>query len=154
MATENQHKENSFTPVTAALELARYTFQITSNLKWFPDCSFREQQKEGDKITQIIVFRDDSLTNIVREETRQIYHLAFTANEINLTRQPWRKEERLSRQREAIALCGDLLADIQICQKYFHLTAKRIKFWGGLVIGTRAALERWHESDKSRYKDV
>ena len=66
MATENQHKENSFTPVTAALELADYVFQITGNLKWFPDCSVKEQ-REGDKVTQLLVFRDDSLVNIVRE---------------------------------------------------------------------------------------
>ena len=153
MATENQHKENSFTPVTAALELADYVFQITGNLKWFPDCSVKEQ-REGDKVTQLLVFRDDSLVNIVREEARQIYHLAFTANEINLNRQPWRKNERLTRQAEAIALCGDLLADILLCRKHFHLTSKRIKYWGGLVRSARAAIERWHDSDKARYKDI
>ena len=153
MATENQHKENSFTPVTAALELADYVFQITGNLKWFPDCSVKEQ-REGDKVTQLLVFRDDSLVNTVREEARQIYHLVFTANEINLNRQPWRKNERLTRQAEAIALCGDLLADILLCRKHFHLTSKRIKYWGGLVRGTRAAIERWHDSDKARYKDI
>lgn len=153
MATENQHKENSFTPVTAALELADYVFQITGNLKRFPDCSVKEQ-REGDKVTQLLVFRDDSLVNTVREEARQIYHLVFTANEINLNRQPWRKNERLTRQAEAIALCGDLLADILLCRKHFHLTSKRIKYWGGLVRSTRAAIERWHDSDKARYKDI
>lgn len=153
MATENQHKENSFTPVTAALELADYVFRITGNLKWFPDCSVKEQ-REGDKVTQLLVFRDDSLVNIVREEARQIYHLVFTANEINLNRQPWRKNERLARQAEAIALCGDLLADILLCRKHFHLASKRIKYWGGLVRSTRAAIERWHDSDKARYKGI
>ena len=57
-------------------------------------------------------------------------------------------------QAEAIALCGDLLADILLCRKHFHLTSKRIKYWGGLVRSTRAAIERWHDSDKARYKDI
>ena len=45
MATENQHTENSFTPVTAALELADYVFQITGNLKY--DVEQRQSADNG-----------------------------------------------------------------------------------------------------------
>ena len=45
MATENQHKENSFTPVAVALELADYVFQITGNLKY--DVEQRQSADNG-----------------------------------------------------------------------------------------------------------
>ena len=154
MATENQHKPNDFTPVVKALELANYVLQITANNKWFPDCSIDRKKNNDGSITQIVVYRIDSMTNIVREEARRIFLLVHTANEINLKRQPKRKAERLRKQVEATALCDDLLADIQLCQKHFHLTSKRTKYWGELVINLRSAIERWHESDKDRYKDI
>ena len=154
MATQNQHKPNDFTPVVAAMEHADYVLHITQSPKWFHDYSVKEQKPKEGVTTKILIFHEDSLTNIVRAEARQIYHLVYTANEINLKRQPWMKEERLGRQIEAISLCGDMLADIQLCRKHFHLTASRIKHWGEMVLALRSAIERWHESDKDRYKDI
>lgn len=154
MATENQHKPNDFVPVVGAMNLADYVFKITDNINKFPDFSVKEKRNEDGTITQIYVFRDDSLTNIVREEAREIFHLTYSANEINLTRQPWRKEERLGKQAQAIAICGDLLADIQLCRKHFHLSANRIKHWGGMVRDLRTAIEGWHEKDKNRYRNT
>ena len=154
MATENQHKPNEFTPVVGSMNLAGYVYKITDNITKFPDFSVKEKKKEDGSVTQIYVFREDSLTNIVRAEAREIFHLAYSANEINLNRQPWRKEERLGKQAQAIALCGDLLADIQLCRKHFHLSSSRIKYWGTMVRDLRAAIEGWHEKDKSRYRNT
>ena len=154
MATQEQHKANDFTPVVSAMEHAEYVLHITQSPKWFHDYSAKESVGNDGRATKILVFHDDSLSNIVRAEARQIYHLTFTANEINLKRQPWRKGERLSKQAEAIALCSDMLADIQLCRRHFHLTAKRIRHWGSMVIALRTAIEHWHESDKDRYKDI
>jgi len=154
MATENMHKPNSFTPVVGAMQLVEYVFHITENPGKFRDYSLKERKTEDGSVTQVFFIRDDSLTNIVRAEARKIFHLTYSANEINLNRQPWRKDERLGKQAEAIQICGELLADIQLCRKHFHLTTQRIKNWGGMVRDLRTAIEGWHESDKARYRDI
>ena len=153
MANENQRKPNDFTPVVSAMELTEYVFEITDNLKKFPDYSVLERQV-GDKTIALIVFNQDSLTNIVREETRNIYHFVSSANRINVNRNPDRKAERLELQRKAIETCEDLLEDIQICRKHFHLSSKRIKYWGGKVRDLKLAIEKWHENDKGRYGNI
>ena len=112
------------------MELAEYTLKITGNINKFPDYTVKERQNKDGTVQQIYVFRDDSLTNIVREESRNIFHLTFTANEINLKRQPWRKGERLSKQADAIRICDEMLADIQLCRKHFHLSNKKVLYWG------------------------
>lgn len=154
MANAGDHVPNDFTPVVGAMDLADYVLLITDNLKKFPDFSVRDKRNEDGTVTQIYVFREDSLTNIVRAEARELFHLTYTANGINLNKQPWRKAERLDKQQEAIALCNDLLADIQLCRKRFHLSSKRIKHWGQMVLDLRAAIEGWHEKDKDRYKSI
>lgn len=154
MTTQNQHKPNDFTPVVGAMELAEYVFHITENPGKFKDYALKEQKSESGGVTQVFFVRDDSLTNLVRAEAREIFRLTYSANEINLTKQPWRKEERLGKQARAIELCGDMLADIQLCRKHFHLSTRRIKNWGGMVRNLRTAIEGWHEKDKARYKDI
>lgn len=154
MATQNQHRPNSFTPVVGAMNHAEYVLNITESLKNFPDYSVRERKNEDGTVTQIFVSRADSLTNTVRAEAREIYHLTYSANEINLNKQPWRKGERLGKQEKAIALCGDVLADIQLCRKHFHLNSRKVQHWGNMVRELRTAIEGWHEKDKDRYKDI
>lgn len=154
MATQNQHKPNDFTPVVGAMNHAEYVFHITDNLNKFPDYSVKNKKNPDGTITQLMVFRSDSLTNIVRAEAREIFHLTFSANEINLTRQPWRKDERLGKQAQAISVCGDLLADIQLCRKHFHLSSRKIKHWGKMVRDLRLSIEGWHEKDKDRYRNI
>lgn len=154
MATANQHKPNDFTPVVGAMELAEYTIHITDNPNKFPDFALKERKNVNGTVTQILVVRDDSLTNLVRAEAREIFRLTFSANEINLRRQPWRKDERLGKQKKAIEVCSDLLADIQLCRKHFHLSTNRIRNWGMMVITLRTAIEGWHEKDKDRYRNL
>lgn len=109
MTTQNQHKPNDFTPVVGAMELAEYVFHITENPGKFKDYALKEQKSESGGVTQVFFVRDDSLTNLVRAEAREIFHLTYSANEINLTKQPWRKKERLGKQARAIELCGDII---------------------------------------------
>lgn len=154
MATENQHKPNDFTPVVGAMNHAEYVFLITDNLNKFPDFSIKEKKNPDGTVTQLIVFRQDSLTNTVRSMANEIFMLTYTANEINLNRQPWRKEERLQKQADAIRICGDLLAEIQLCRKHFHLSSRKIKHWGSMVRDLRTAIEGWHEKDKDRYRNI
>lgn len=154
MATENQHRPNDFTPVVGAMNLAEYVFLITDNTNKFPDFTVKEKKNPDGTVTQMIIYRPDSLTNTVREEAREIFHLTYTANEINLNRQPWRKDERLGKQAAAISLCGDLLADIQLCRRHFHLSTRKVKYWGKQVRDLRDAISGWHEKDKDRYRNI
>lgn len=155
MTNEREHKPNDFTPVVGAMNLADYVMQITDNPNKFPDYVSKETRQTVDgRECIVLVQRQDSLTNVVRHQSMQIYLLAFTANEINLKRQPWRKDERLGKQAEAIRLCDEHLASIMLCRKHFHLSTKRIKHWGGMTRELRSAIDRWHESDKDRYKNI
>ena len=182
MSNAGDHKPNDFTPVVGAMNLADYTFLITDNINKFPDFCVKEikgkkrkprkkaEEKTEEKtecepeklekpeaeetVTQIFVFRGDSLTNRVRDLANEIFMLTYTANEINLTKQPWRKDERLGKQAEAIRLCGDLLAEIQLCKRHFHLTNSKTLHWGKKVRELRKAIEGWHEKDKDRYRNL
>ena len=154
MANANEHNPNDFTPVIGAMDLADYVLTITSNLNVFPDFSIKETRNPNGTVTQIYVLREDSLTNIVRTEAREIYHLTYSSNHITLKKEPWRKEERLSKQLDALSKCDDLLSDIQLCKRHFHLSTRRTLYWGKKVCDLKKAIEKWHESDKNRYKDI
>ena len=145
-------KPNDFTPVIGAINLADYVITITDNINKFPDCIAKEKKMPDGSIAQIYIQRQDSLTNWAREQAKQIFMLAYTANMINVQRQPGRREERLKRQLKAIALCEEHLAAIQLCRKHFKLSSGKVKHWGGMTLAVKAAIEGWHESDKRRYR--
>ena len=152
MIHEGGYKPNNFTPTVLAMDLCDYVFQITDNARKFPEYTETVLRNDDNTYTKLVIMRQDALVNKVREQAYNIYTLAFTANEINVGRQPERKDERLRKQAKAIELCNEHLATIQLCRKKFHLTNKRIKYWGRMTINARSALERWHESDRDRYK--
>ena len=154
MATENQHKPNDFTPVVGAMNLAEYVMHITENPKKFRDYSLTSKENGDGTITQILIFRADSLTNMVRNMANQIYLLTYAANRIRVDRQPWRKDERLEKQAEASRLCEDLLAEIQLCRKHYHLSSRQVQNWGEMVVKLKKAIDGWHEKDKDRYKNI
>lgn len=154
MATENQHRPNDFTPVVGALYLADHVITITDNVNKFPDYIQKEKKNPDGTVTQMFIQRQDSLTNWVRDQAKQIYILTYTANEINLNKQPWRKDERLTKQKEAIRICGEHLAAIQLCRKHFHLSNKKVKYWGKMTRDLRSAIEGWYEKDKDRYRNI
>lgn len=154
MTHEGQRKPNPFSTVAKVMEVAEHTFLITDNPNKFKDYVVKEKKNEDGTVSKVYIWRNDSLTNRVRDLANEIYVLAWTANEIDLRRQPERKMERLSKQVEAISKCDVLLAEIQLCRKHFHLNHKKIMYWGKLVRDARIALEGWHESDKDRYKDI
>lgn len=154
MPNKSDHKPNDFTPVVGAMYLADYVITITDNINKFPDYIQTERKNDDGTVTAIYIERQDSLVNWVREQAKQIFILTYTANEINVAKQPWRKEERLSKQAEAIRLCNEHLAAIQLCRKHFHLSNRKVKHWGQQTRDLRLAIEGWHESDKDRYKYI
>lgn len=154
MAVQNQYKENDYTVVVAALNLAEYVIHITDNLNKFPDYSTKEIIEENGLTTKILVQRQDSLVNWVRDQVKQIYLLTYTANEINVKKYPWLKDERFSKQETAINICNEHLAAIQLCKKHFHLDSSKVKYWGSITVNLKQLIEKWNKNDKRRYKDI
>lgn len=148
-----EYNFNNFTPVVKAMNLYLYVDKITTNPNKFPEYIFTEKQI-NDKTVLIVQCREDSLINLVRKHTYQIYMLCWTANEINLNKEPYRKNERLGKQLKAIELCGEHLAEVQLCKSRFHLTYKRMKHWGNMTLEVRDSIQAWHKSDRDRYKNI
>lgn len=136
------------------MNLADYVIHITDNSNNFPDYGRIEHTDSNGVTTVMLTVRQDSLTNIVREQATQIFLLAYTANRINLVKEPWKKDERLAKQEKVIDMCEDHLAMIQLCRKHFHLSSKRIKYWGQLTLDVKNSVRAWNQSDKDRYKDI
>ena len=136
------------------MKLYGHVEHITSNPKKFQEYKESEKQNQDGTVTKIIMVRQDNLTNRVRQQAYDIYINAHMANEINVNREPGRAQERLLRQQKAISLCEEHLAAIQLCQKHFHLSFKKVKFWGNMAITARDSLKAWHTSDLSRYKQL
>jgi len=147
-------KQNDFTALVEAMNLAAYVDLITDNLKVFPDYSKVNEKDSNGNAYSVYVQKSSSLTNWVVNQTRKIFILTYSANRINLNKQPERKKERLDKECQAIELCYEHLAAIQLCKRRFHLSSKRIKYWGGRVRNLIKLLESWNESDKTRYKNI
>lgn len=154
MLHEGQYKENAFTPVVEAMNLCDYVFTITDNPKKFPEYVATKKKFFNNSDLVIVQLKEDSIVNKIRQQAYDIYVNTFNANEINLKKQPYRKDERLNKQLKAIQLCEEHLACIQLCRKKFHLSNKRIKYWGGKTIDLRDIIIRWHDSDRDRFKDI
>ena len=154
MANAGDHKFNPFTPVVSAMYLADHVFKITDNVNKFGEFSVTEKKNPDGTYTQVLIQKQDSLVNRVREQAWQIYILVWSANEINLSKQPWRKEERLKNEKDAIKICGEHLAAIQLCRRHFHLSNRKIKYWAEMTTKARNYIEKWHESDIDRYKGI
>lgn len=156
-----EYKTTDFTPVILAMKLYEHVDLITTNPNKFPEyveiCK-PEVKKEGkdgrDSEERILILTQDSLTRKVREQAYKIFILAHMANEINVNREPERTEERLRKQIRAAELCEEQLATIQLCRKRFHLSYRKIKFWGDKVLEVRDSIKAWHNSDKSRFKNL
>lgn len=144
----------NFSPVTKAMELYEHVDLITNNPNKFQEYKETTKVNADGTITKIIIVRQDTLVNRIREQAYRIFILAHTANEINLGKEPHRKAERLEKQSMAIDLCEEHLASIQLCRKHFHLSNRKAKYWGRLTLSVKEYLKGWHESDKARYKNI
>ena len=129
MVNEGERDKSKFEAVIKAMELADYVLNITDNEK---------------------NFKPGYLTDLIRGTAMKIFLLANHANEIKVEDEDDRAE-RLRSQKQAIRAANDLLALIQMSRKTFHLTSKRIKYWGGKTVYVRNAIHSWHKGDIKRY---
>lgn len=116
-----------------ANDLAVYTIRITKNPKIF----LPEYQT--------------ALTNDIIHTAKEIFTKAWTANNIRVGDEPRNWLARKKLQQEAARECNNLLALIQMAKPLYHLTSKRVKYWGQKTIEVRQALRDWNAGDTKRY---
>ena len=154
MTTAAQHNPNAFSITANAMVLADHVITITDNLNTFPDFSRTKKKNQDGTVTEILVQREDCITNMVRRQAVDIYLSCCKANSIDATREPGRKEERLSEQRKAMELCKEHMIMIQLCKKHFHLNNAKVMYWGKMTRDLMIAIAKWNNSDKDRYKNI
>lgn len=115
-----------------ARDLCVYTIQICKNKKVFTE---EYQEALTDKIVATVL---------------DITSLCWNANNI-LVNSAEDMERRLLLQEEAAIQCNTLLSLIQIAHRLFHLTSKRVKYWGGLTVEVRNLIRAWRAADQKRY---
>ena len=127
----SKRTENPLEVHVRAVELAAYTYKICDNEKVFKP------------IHKGLVIK-------IEEIVTDIYCKAWYANNIRVKdAEGW--AERANLQKDAERLCTELLCVINIAARVFHLTAKRVKYWGGITLEVQNLLKAWHESDCRRY---
>lgn len=115
--------------LTKARELAVYTIKITSNENVF----LKEYQ--------------EAITSDLVKCAKDIFIHSFEANNVNLNTDP---EIRRKLMDQAIRDCYNLLALMQIAKPVFHLSTKRIRYWGNLTVEVRDLIRKWKKSDINR----
>lgn len=129
---EGQRTEGKFALLIKAEELARYTLVITANENIFLPAYQR------------------ALTDDIITQAKNAYLLISDANDIRVTTEEDLRE-RAALQTEAIQCLRRLLRLIDLAYRIFHLTGKRVKYWGSMVIDVRNRTQAWMRSDAYRY---
>lgn len=137
---ESKRQENKLQVLLDAQSLTSYTLRICKNPKVF-NPEFQHLLTEKITNTSIDIFVDLWTANniLMKPGTEN-----FTKN----------RKDRKELQQKAAHNCNNMLALIQIAKPIFHLTGKRVRFWGKNIIKVRNLIRAWEESDNKRYKDV
>lgn len=118
-----------------ARDLAAYTITITRNQK---------------------IFKPEYNAAITDELVRLaigIYQELWKANKIRVQgeRDYLRRREH---QETAIDHCESFIGLIDIAAKVFHLSGRRVGYWGGQINAIQSMAESWMESDRKRYQNL
>lgn len=116
------------------MELALHTIQICENKKIFT------------------VEYQEALTNDIIKCAKDIYVLAWRANNIYTTVENGRWPDRERLQLLSISKCNELIALINIARRLFHLKGKKVRYWTELVVDARAMLRKWHDANADQYR--
>ena len=136
---EGKRGERKLEALMKARDLASYTIRICVNQKVFlPQYQNALTNKLIDTATEIFI-KCDSANNIL---IRSDFDKAEIRSLIN---------GRKLLQEQACEYCNRLLGLMQIAQPIFHLTTKRIKYWGGMTVEVRNHIRKWKESDRKRF---
>lgn len=116
-----------------AMELALHTIKICNNKNIFT------------------VEYQEALTNDIIRCAKDIYVFAWNGNNVYVTKDNGRWEQREKLQLLAISKCNELLALINIARRLFHLKGSKVKYWSQMTIDTRMILRKWHEANAKQY---
>lgn len=117
---------------TLASSHAKYVIQITKNPKVF-------KPEYGSAVTDGLI-----------KQAMDINRLIWAANNV-LVRSPEDYRLRREYQKRTAVTCNTLLADIGVARRLFHLSAKRMRYWTGMVVEIRNRTRGWMQDDASRY---
>ena len=79
------------------------------------------------------------------------YLWAWTANRINVPKNPQLAYHRLDLQRQALEACLRLQALSRLAKVQFHLPSTKFWYWAELIDSLYNKLGAWHKSDVQRY---
>lgn len=116
-----------------AMELALHTIKICNNKNIFT------------------VEYQEALTNDIIRCAKDIYVYAWNGNNVYVTKDNGRWEQREKLQLLAISKCNELLALINIARRLFHLKGSKVKYWSQMTIDTRMIIKKWHEANAKQY---
>lgn len=135
--TVDQREEGKFSLAVKAEFLASYILEITAN-----ENVFLPEYRKG-------------LTDDIVETAKNIYLGIREANDVTVRLgtvfhlQDYTDRNRL--QREALRNCERLLYLIDLAHRLFHLSSKRVKYWGKLVKNVKDRVHGWIDDDTERY---
>ena len=130
---ESRRGHGKFEVLVKANDLAVYTIRIASNPKTF-DVKYQT-----------------ALADDIIRTAKDIYIKCKTANDIRVGEDPYKAQMRKRLQESAIIDCCTLLALMDMAKRVYHLSAKRLKYWGKMTIEVRDMIRRWKDSDSKRY---
>ena len=133
MVPESRRGHGKFEVLTKANDLAVYTIRIASNPKTF-DLKYQT-----------------ALANDIISTAKDIYIKCKTANDIRVGEDVYKAQMRKRLQESAIMDCNSLLALMDMAKRVYHLSAKRIRYWGKKTVEVRDMVRRWKDSDSKRY---
>lgn len=132
-----ERSEGKFSLAIKAESLVRYTLEITSNENVFLPM-YRE------RLTDEIVMHALGAYMEIRDANDVVVHTGS-----NKQHSEWM--ERYQHQKLALQHCRRLLWLIDIAHRVFHLSSKRVKYWGEMTINVRNRVQSWMQRDEERY---
>lgn len=134
---EGEREDGKFTLPMRAEYLARYTLEITSN-----ENVFLPQYRK--RVTDDIVETAKNIYLGIREANDTTVRVGTMFHRSDLI-------ERNKIQRKALKDARRLLYLIDLAHRIFHLSSKRVKYWGGLTKEVRNRIQGWIDDDLNRY---
>ena len=80
-----------------------------------------------------------------------IYEKVWTANTINVRKNPEQASERLALQKAAVLSCKQMLALMELMKMQFHLRAQKYWNWKRMLMNLGIKASAWNKSDTVRY---
>lgn len=129
----NKRGENTLEVWLKAVDLAKYTMEITANTKNFPG-------------------RYRVMTDRINDAAIGAAGKLWKANKVFIGNgcDPRAKQDRAYLQNSAINDLDDLLFLIDLAGKALHRPTKKTAFWAEKAIAVKRLAVKWRESDRSR----